>query len=73
MADRELVLYRRIASRAFPVLWMLEELGLAYRDRPLGRPGGSRPDDLIAVSPAGDVCWQLTRTAAIARDGGGRA
>ena len=51
MAER--VLYRRIASRAFPVLWMLEELGLAYVDANLGRPGGPRPPQLLEVSPTG--------------------
>lgn len=49
----EIVLYRRIASRAFSALWMLEELGLTYRDENLGRPGGPRPPELLAVSPTG--------------------
>ena len=48
-----LVLYRRVASRAFAVLWMLEELGLSYRDENLGRPGGPRPPALLEVSPTG--------------------
>ncbi|HEY1752611.1 MAG TPA: glutathione S-transferase family protein [Caulobacteraceae bacterium] len=49
----DVVLYRRVASRAFPVLWLLEELGLAYRDANLGRPNGPRPPELLDVSPAG--------------------
>jgi glutathione S-transferase len=53
MPDDRILLYRRVASRAYPVLWMLEELGLAYRDENLGRPGGPRPPALLAVSPTG--------------------
>jgi glutathione S-transferase len=49
----DLVLYRRVASRAYPALWMLEELGLSYRDENLGRPGGPRPPALLEVSPTG--------------------
>jgi glutathione S-transferase len=46
------VLYRRLASRAFPVLWMLEELGLSYRDAPWRR-GEPLPAALHEISPLG--------------------
>jgi glutathione S-transferase len=48
----ELVLYRRIASRAFSALWMLEELGVAYRDEAFA-PSDPRPAALYEVSPSG--------------------
>jgi glutathione S-transferase len=49
----DIVLYRRLASRAFPVLWLLEELGLAWRDETVGRPGTPRPPKLLAINPSG--------------------
>jgi len=45
----EIVLYRAFASRAFPVLWLLEELGLAYRSEIVSlaaRPANQRASQL---------------------------
>ncbi|HVN00909.1 MAG TPA: glutathione S-transferase family protein [Caulobacteraceae bacterium] len=51
MSER-ILLYRRLASRAFPVLWILEELGLPYRTEVLKR-GATYPPELLAFSPNG--------------------
>lgn len=40
-----------VASRAFRVLWMLEELGAAYEHR----PAGPRSDEVRALNPSGKI------------------
>ena len=52
MSD-EIVLYRALASRAFPVLWLLEELGLAYRSEIISLADWRRPERLLEITPSG--------------------
>jgi glutathione S-transferase len=51
----EIVLYRALASRAFPVLWLLEELGLAYRSEMVSLADWRRPEGLLEITPSGKV------------------
>jgi glutathione S-transferase len=51
----EIVLYRALASRAFPVLWLLEELGLAYRSEIVSLADWRRPERLLEITPSGKV------------------
>ncbi len=54
MSDSGIVLYRAIASRAYPVLWMLEELGLSWRDEII-QWNAERSPALMKVNPTGKV------------------
>jgi glutathione S-transferase len=54
MSD-EIVLYRALASRAFPVLWLLEELGLGYRSEIISLADWRRPERLLEITPSGKV------------------
>jgi len=56
MAEDEIVLHYSVASRSLIALWMLEELGLAYRlvDRDL-RTGKNRSPDYLPLNPTGMV------------------
>ena len=51
----EIVLYRALASRAFPVLWLLEELGLGYRSEIVSLGDWRRPERLLEITPSGKV------------------
>ena len=51
----EIVLYRAFASRAFPVLWLLGELGLAYRSEIVSLADWRRPQRLLEITPSGKV------------------
>jgi glutathione S-transferase len=51
----EILLYRALASRAFPVLWLLEELGLEYRSEIISLADGRRPEALLKLTPSGKV------------------
>jgi glutathione S-transferase len=51
----EIVLYRALASRAFPVLWLLEELGLDYRSEIISLRDWRRPERLLEITPSGKV------------------
>ena len=51
----EIVLYRALASRAFPVLWLLEELGLAARSEIVSLADWRRPERLLEITPSGKV------------------
>jgi glutathione S-transferase len=51
----EIVLYRALASRAFPVLWLLEELGLCYRSEIIRLADWRRPERLLQMAPSGKV------------------
>ena len=53
MASDDIVLFRALASRAIVPLWMLEELGLAYRSAMVDLRSHERPPELLAVSPSG--------------------
>ena len=55
-ADEEIVLHYSVASRSFMALWMLEELGLAYRlvDRDI-RTGANKAPDYLRLNPMGTV------------------
>lgn len=52
----DLVLYRSIASRSFPAVWILEELGVPWRSemRDL-KSGGNRTPEYLAISGDGKV------------------
>jgi glutathione S-transferase len=56
MAEPEIILHYSVASRSLIALWMLEELGLAYRlvDRDL-RTGKNRSPDYLRINPMGLV------------------
>jgi glutathione S-transferase len=56
MAEDEIVLHYSVASRSLIALWMLEELGLAYRlvDRDL-RTAKNRAPDYLRLNPMGLV------------------
>jgi glutathione S-transferase len=54
MSD-QIVLYRALASRAFPVLWLLEELGLGYRSEVISLADWRRPERLLEITPSGKV------------------
>lgn len=56
MPDREIVLYRSIASRSLTALWMLEELGVPYRseERDLRR-GETKDPAYLKLNPMGKV------------------
>jgi glutathione S-transferase len=49
----EIILYRALASRAFPVLWLLEELGLDYRSETVSLADWRRPERLLQITPSG--------------------
>src|SRR5882672_5223577 len=49
-----LVLYRSPATRSFTALWMLEELGVAYRSEIVSRGAAAAPD-YLDLNPAGMV------------------
>jgi len=51
----EITLYRALASRAFPVLWLLEELGLEYRSEIVTLADWRRPERLLQIAPSGKV------------------
>jgi len=51
----EIVLYRALASRAFPVLWLLEELGLEARSEIVSLADWRRPERLLQITPSGKV------------------
>jgi glutathione S-transferase len=55
-ADEEIILHYSVASRSFMALWMLEELGLAYRlvDRDI-RTGANKAPDYLRLNPMGTV------------------
>jgi glutathione S-transferase len=53
--SREIVLYRALASRAFPVLWLLEELGLEARSEIVSLADWRRPERLLQITPSGKV------------------
>jgi glutathione S-transferase len=51
-----LTLYGISASRAFRNLWLLEELGLDYRQEPVDyRNGGAETPELLALNPNGRI------------------
>jgi glutathione S-transferase len=54
MSD-EILLYRALASRAFPVLWLLEELGLSYRSEIISLRDWRRPERLLEITPSGKI------------------
>ena len=47
----ELVLHHLSESRSLPLLWLLEELGVAYSVKAYMRVGGRAPPELLAVHP----------------------
>jgi glutathione S-transferase len=51
----QIVIYRALASRAFPVLWCLEELGLDYRSEIISLKDWRRPEALLRLAPSGKV------------------
>ena len=51
----EITLYRALASRAFPVLWLLEELDLDYRSKIVSVADWRRPERLLEITPFGKV------------------
>ncbi|HLY78887.1 MAG TPA: glutathione S-transferase family protein [Caulobacteraceae bacterium] len=51
----EIVLYRALASRAFPVLWLLQELGLEARSEIVSLADWRRPERLRQITPSGKV------------------
>ena len=51
----EIVLYRALASRAFPVLWLLQELGLDARSEIISLADWRRPERLLQITPSGKV------------------
>jgi glutathione S-transferase len=51
----EIVLYRALASRAFPVLWLLAELGLEARSEIVSLADWRRPGRLLEITPSGKV------------------
>jgi glutathione S-transferase len=51
----EMVLYRALASRAFPVLWLLEELDLEARSEIVSLADWRRPERLLQITPSGKV------------------
>jgi glutathione S-transferase len=51
----EILLYRALASRAFPVLWLLEELELPYRSEIISLKDWRRPEALLRLTPSGKV------------------
>lgn len=52
----DLVLYRGVATRSFTALWMLEELGVAYRTELIDwRPAKPRPEAYLRLNPTGEV------------------
>ena len=52
----DLILYRGIATRSFTALWMLEELGVAYRTEVIdARPGKVRSQAYLRLNPTGAV------------------
>jgi glutathione S-transferase len=51
----EILLYRALASRAFPVLWLLEELGLDHRSEIISLADWRRPEALLKLTPSGTV------------------
>jgi glutathione S-transferase len=53
MQSDGIVLYRALASRAIVPLWMLEELGLAYRSMMVDLRSPERPAELLAVNRSG--------------------
>src|SRR5580698_10228030 len=53
--SREIVLYRALASRAFPVLWLLQELGLQARSEIVSLRDWRRPERLLQITPSGKV------------------
>jgi glutathione S-transferase len=52
---QEIVLYRGLASRAIIALWMLEELGVAYRSEMVEGPVVSRSPELLRLNPSGKL------------------
>jgi glutathione S-transferase len=54
MAEPSITLYRALASRAYPVLWLLEELGQPFRSE-IVRLRGDRDPPLLALNPTGRV------------------
>lgn len=51
-----LTIYGISASRAFRNLWLLEELGLAYRHEPVGfRNGETETPEMLALNPNGHI------------------
>src|ERR1700722_5283822 len=55
LAD-EIVLYRSVASRAFTAVWMLEELGLAWRSEMVDiRAGAQKSSAYLKLNPMGKV------------------
>lgn len=51
----EIMLYRALASRAFPVLWLLEEMGLGYHSEIISLRDWRRPQALLRLTPSGKV------------------
>ena len=51
----EIIVFRALASRAFSVLWMLEELGLAYRSQMVSLSDWRKPEALLKLTPSGKV------------------
>jgi len=51
----EITLYRALASRAIPVLWLLEELDLDYRSEIVSLADWRRPERLLEITPSGKV------------------
>jgi len=49
------ILYHCVSARSFRVLWMLEELGLAYELRMLAFPPRVHHKDFLALNPRGTV------------------
>ena len=50
----EITLYRALASRAIPVLWLLEELDLDYRSEIVSLADWRRPERLLEITPSGN-------------------
>jgi hypothetical protein len=48
----EIMLYRALASRAFPVLWLLEEMGLGYHSEIISLRDWRRPQALLRLTPS---------------------
>jgi glutathione S-transferase len=68
MADGpDITLYRGIATRAVSTLWMLEELGVAYRSVIIDRKAPRTPE-FLAINPTGMVP-ALTDGAAVVTEG----
>jgi glutathione S-transferase len=63
MIGSDVVPYRAPATRSFTALWMLEELGLAYRSVIV--PMKDRPADYLAVNPSGMVPSIVDRGAVV--------